>query len=236
MENLTLKLDGAPAEIIWREGDAPEIEKPKAVSLDGDIRTVGIFVQGRNVNNLQGINAATTIVQVNKEAGTLFLETNPNDVFGTRVKGTLSISDELASFGINANKMFSQKELIKLLKFSRNYFADPLQQADLLKQYTAFTFKTESTGHANSDDRGNKSTAVSKVVDTNIAKEFTLKMPIYKGERSIVFRVDLCLDVTDGGAKFWFESIELHELQQTEKEIIFERELKFCEGLVVIYK
>jgi hypothetical protein len=236
MENLTLKLDGTTPEIIWREGVAPKIVDPLAVSIEGDIRTVGTFVRGRSVTNLQGINAETTIVQVNVEAGTISLETNPNDVYGTKVKGTLAPSDELAQFCINGGKMFSQKELIKLLKFSRNHFADPLVHADLLKQYTAFSFNTTTDGHASSDDRGNKSAAVKKTVATNLPTEFTLKIPIFKGEDSKVFRVELCLDVTGGGAKFWLESIELHEIQQIEKEIIFKRELEFCEGLVVIFK
>lgn len=237
MENLTLKLEGAPAEIIWREGSAPPIVEPVRVLLEGDIRTVGSFISGRaGLYNLQGVDPDRALVTVNKDKGTILLETDANNKFGSVVSGTLLPSDELAQFNINGGKMFSQKELIKLLKFSRNYFADPLQHADLLKQYTAFSFKTETAGHANSDDRGNKSTAVAKTVDTNLPKEFTLKMPIYRGERSIMFRVDLCLDVTDSCAKFWCESVELHELQQTEKEIIFERELKACAGLVVIYK
>jgi len=237
MENLTLKLDGSTPEIIWREGSAPDIEKPKQVVISGDIRSVGAFVLGRTgITNLQGINKETTLVTVNKEAGTIELQTNPNDVYGSTVKGTLQISDELNLFCINGGKMFSQKELIKILKFNRIHFSDPLEQQDLLKQYMAFSFKTGTEGHANGDDRGNKSQAVSKIVETNLPTSFTLKIPIYKGERSLVFRVEICLDVTDGGAKFWFESVELHELQQTEKEIIFARELLFCDGLVIIYR
>lgn len=42
--------------------------------------------------------------------------------------------------------------------------------------------------------------------------------------------------IEDAGARFWFESVELHELSQIEKEEIFKRELKAAAGLVVIYK
>ena len=237
MENLTLKLESTGNEIIWREGTAPDIQYPKAVVLTGDIRAVGTFVVGRHgIANLQGIKPETAIVTIDKEAGTILLQTDPNDVYGSSVKSTLQISDELSVFGLNTGKMFSQKELIKLFKFSRLYFSDPLEQQDLMKQYMAFSFKTGTEGHSNSDDRGNKSQAMAKTVNTNLPLWFTLKIPIYKGERSVVFRVEICLDVTDGGAKMWFESVELHELQQTEKEIIFKRELEFCDGLVVIYK
>lgn len=237
MDNLTLKLESHEGnEIIWREGQAAPIISPVKLVADGDIRTVGTFREGRDVPNLQGIDRETTLVTVDKDAGTIKLETDPNDQFGTVIKGTLTMSDELRVFSINENKMFSQKELIKLLKYNRIHFVDPLVQQNLLNAYQAFTFSTSTEGHAKGDDRGNKSVAVAKAVTTNLPTDFSLKIPIYKGERSVTFRVELCLDVTDGGAKFWLESIELHELLQIEKELIFEREIKRCEGLVIIYK
>lgn len=237
MENLTLKVEGSTGEIIIREGEAPKVVYPQSVSVDGDIRTVRVFIGGRKaLANLQGVNAETALVTVNKEKGTILLQTDPNSVYSSTVRGTLLTSDELALFNINGSTTFTQKDLIKVLKFNRIHFADPQQQQDLLQKYMAFTFSTSTEGHAKGDDRGNKSAAVTKAVTTNLPTNFTLKIPIYKGERSLTFQVEICLDVTDAGARFWFESVELHELQQTEKEIIFERELKAAEGLVVIYK
>lgn len=224
-------------ELIIREGNAPDHIDPLVLKASGDIRTVGTFIKGRCVvDNLQRIDPHTTIVTVDKESGTIHLATNPNDKFGSEVSGKLEGSDELKLFGINTERKFSQKQLIKLLKFNRYHFKDPLTHQDILKAYTAFTFQTGTTGHAHVDDRGNKSIAVSKQVESNIPKEFTLKIPIYKGEREIEFRVEICMDVTDGGADFWLESVQLHELQQIEKEIIFARELDICKGLVVIFK
>jgi hypothetical protein len=224
-------------EIIIREGEAPPHIDPVKLTANGDIKTVSTFIKGRlTINGLQGVHAYATIVTVNKEAGTIQIETDPNDKFASVLSGKLEMSDELKLFGINKERKFTQKQLIKLLKFNRIYFKDPLTHQDLLKQYTAFVFQTSTQGHANLDDRGNKSAAIAKTVDTNIPKEFTLKIPIYKGEREMEFRVEICIEVTDGGAEFWLESIELHELEQIEKEFIFKRELEACEGLVVIFK
>lgn len=47
--------------------------------------------------------------------------------------------------------------------------------------------------------------------------------------------MEICLDVTEGSARFWFESVELHELIQKRLDEIFEEELARMEGLVVIY-
>jgi len=236
MENLTVKLE-QPGELILREGYAPKIYEPNAITTSGDIRSVGNFVAGRkSVDNLQKVDPDTTLITVDKEKGTIVLQTNPNDQFGTTVQANLQGSDELKEFSINKEKTYSQKQLIKILKFNKLHFSDPAVQEDLLKQYMAFSFKTNLEGHANSDNQGNKSQAIQKAVDTNIPKFFSLMVPIYKGEESRVFKVEICLDVTDAGATFWFESIELHELEQIEKEIIFKRELERCAGLVIIYK
>lgn len=141
MDNLTLKLESHEGnEIIWREGAAAPIREPLKLTADGDIRTVGTFIAGRDVPNLQGIDIEASLITVDKDAGTIKLETDPNDQFGTVIKGTLLINDDLKQFDINGCKMFSQKELIKLLKFSRIHFVDPLVQNDLLNAYKAFTF------------------------------------------------------------------------------------------------
>lgn len=224
-------------ELTIREGEAPPHIDPVRFIASGDIKTVSTFIKGRTeVDGLQGVDVDKTIITVNKEAGTIHISTDPNDRFASDLTGSLVMSDELKIFGINKERKFTQKQLIKLLKFNRIYFKDPLTHQDLLKQYTAFVFQTSTQGHANLDDRGNKSAAIAKTVDTNIPKEFTLKIPIYKGEREMDFRVEICIEVTDGGAEFWLESVQLHELEQIEKELIFKRELEACAGLVVIFK
>jgi hypothetical protein len=48
--------------------------------------------------------------------------------------------------------------------------------------------------------------------------------------------VEICLDVTDAAASFWFESVELADLTELEGVRILEQELKSCEGMVIIYK
>ena len=50
------------------------------------------------------------------------------------------------------------------------------------------------------------------------------------------FMIEVCLQVTDGGASFWFESVELAELIQTQTISIINEQLKNCDGLVIIYQ
>jgi hypothetical protein len=238
MDNLTVKLETAEGnEIVWREGKAPDVVLPKALIISGDIRSVGNFVAHRQIpGSHQSIDGELTIVTADLDNGTIFLQTDPNSIYGTEVKGTLLESYELKPFGINGSKKFSQKELVKLFKQNRNFFPNQEQHADLVLQYIKVEFKTSTSGHATEDYRGNKSKAFDKKVETNLPVFFILKLPIYRGEDSKSFRVEICLEVTDADAIFWLESVELHEIQQIEKEVIFKRELGRCAGLVIINK
>ncbi|HUS00599.1 MAG TPA: hypothetical protein VMY77_02670, partial [Chitinophagaceae bacterium] len=61
-------------------------------------------------------------------------------------------------------------------------------------------------------------------------------IPIFKGFDPVRFRVEVCLDVTEGSARFWFESVELHEIMIKQVDEIFDEELKSCEGFVIVNK
>lgn len=220
------------------EGQANTPREPERLILTGDIRSVSSFINNRKSNGhpSQILDPFASIVTVNKDAGTIHLQTNPNDYYGTTVTGKLEYSEALQAFRINEKKTMSQKEVVDILKFNKIHFAEPGRQADLLKAYQSFTYTANAAGTSSSDTRGNKENSFIKNVTTKLPDDFILKIPIFKGEDSKVFRVEICLDVTDGGARFWFESVELHELIEIEKEIIFKRALEHCEGLVVIFK
>lgn len=241
MENLNLRFDQVEGgQVIIREGDALPLKEPLALSITGDIHSVAIFIKNRrpaSANQYQIIDPGQAVITVDKKASTITLRTHPNDVYGTTVTGVLEISDELKTFRVNDKKLLSQKEVIDILRFNRIYFRDADRHQEVLMAYQRFTYKTESDGHSNAKDRsGNHSSAISKSVTTNLPDNFVLKVPIFKGEAEKQFRVEICLDVTEGSAKFWFESEELVEIIQVEKEFIFNRELSECSDLLVINK
>lgn len=238
METVNLKLESLTGnEIIIREGVALEQKEPQKIELTGDINTISSFLKNRGDGyDLQKVDKSKAVVIVDKENMKILLKLDPQNFYGTTVTGSLELSQELKVWSINQSKTFKREELVQLIKFNRLSFDNPEQHDKVLKAYMAFEAKTDSELKASNDTRGNKAASISKNVSTNIPTEFILLIPVFKGKEVMRFRVEICLDVTDGGARFWFESTELHELINTNRDIIFNEELKAAEGFVIINK
>lgn len=241
MEKIDVNLMGSqPAGQVLTilEGKALTPREPQVINITGDIRSVSHFIANRRPSGheFQVVNCHISLVITNKDAGFITLHTDPNSYYGTTVTGKLELSEALKAFRINEKGTMSQKDVVDILKFNKVHFRDRGQQEAMLRSYQAFTYKTQTDGKNEADTRGNKANSLAKTVETNLPADFVLKIPIFKGEDTKEFRVEICLDVTDGSARFWFESVELHELIEIEKEIIFNRELQLCQGLVIIHK
>lgn len=241
MENLTLKVEPVNGEVILRQGKALDPVAPQKVEITGDIKTVSSFIEGRKgvsgeLASAQFINPARAVVTVDKIARTIVFALDPENAYSTVVTAKLEANPDLEQFHINGKKQFSQRELVQLLKFSRLYFEDFGKHGDLLKAYQAFTAKTSADLANDSDSRGNKNFAFNKKVETGLPATFIMNTPIFKGQAPKRFMVEICLDVTDAAASFWFESVELAELMELEGEKIIQDELRSCADYVVIWK
>jgi hypothetical protein len=242
MENVNLRLDSINGnEIIIREGDALPPVAPNKIRINGDIKTVSSFIIGRkgvsdSLAGLQFINPARAIVEVDKQARTIVLMLDPADSYGAIVSAKMELNPDLVEFHINDKKTFKQKELVELIKFSRLAFDDGEKHGMLLNAYRAFNAKAYIDMASESDNRGNKSSSFNKKVETNLPVDFVLNIPIFKGQDRLKFHVEICLEVTDGGCNFWFESVELAELIDIESETILRKELESCSDYVVIWK
>lgn len=238
MENLTVKLDKIEGnELVIRQGDALPAKEPVKLVVAGDIKTVSTFLKGRlEVGNSQKADPANALIVVDAKEMTIQLLLDPVSPYGGSITAKLELSDELKQFGINSGKMLNREEVIKLIKFNKLWFADADKHDTLLKAYQIFAAKTAAELAADNDNRGNKSASFKKTVQTDLPQEFILNIPIFKGQDRKKFRVEICLDISDNSVKFWFESVELHETIESEKERIFTEELKNGDGFVIIRK
>jgi hypothetical protein len=244
METLNLKVEQLSGnEIIIREGQALPPVEPKQISISGDIKTVSTFVSKRNEFDsitanpgLQRINKDRTIVLVDKAAKTITLQLDPESKYGTVVTAKLELNPELTKFYINEQKIFKQKELCDLIKFSGLLFDDYSQYEMLYKAYLTFNAKAYIDMASENDNRSNKSNSYNKKVETNLPTDFIMNVPIFKGQDSKRFRVEICYDVTDGGCSFWFQSVELKERIDADSETILKKELESCSDFVVVWK
>lgn len=239
-------IDGKPITIL--EGKALEEKAPVKIEISGDIKTVSTFITKRKFTGsdgvmyggsagLQTINPDRAIVTVDKAALSITLELDPESIYGTEVTAKLEMEPELLKFGIETGRKFTQQELIKLLKYGKRWFADQAAHEALLLAYMKLDVRvTADLTNDAPDNRGNRANTFAKKVVSNIPEDFILNMPLFKGQEYKKFRVEICLDSTDGSTKFWLESVELAELIQIESEAILKKELESCADYVVIWK
>lgn len=244
MQKLELAVNnesGAPITIL--EGKALEQKPPVKIEISGDIKSVSSFINKRKTSAIAGISGAQyieptrAVVTVDKADLSILLELDPENYYGTEVTGKLEMEPELLKFGIESGRKFSQQELIKLLKYGKRWFADPAAHETLLLAYMKLDVKvTADLTNAAPDGRGNRSNTFEKKIVSNVPEDFILLIPIFKGQEPKKFRVEICLDSTDGSTKFWLESVELAELIQIEADTILRKELEACSDYVVIWK
>ena len=238
MENLHLKVEGPAESFTLLQGKALEQKAPVKIVISGDIKTVSNFLSVRKDSGtgFQTIDKSKAVLLVDKKALSIQLNLDPENVYGAEITANLEESDEVKPFFINKNKTFTKEELVKLIKFNKLYFDDADKHAAMLLAFQKVSSTVNIQANDSSDIRGNKERGFIKEVTTNAPTEFILYIPIFKGFPAIRFRVEVGVDVTEGSARFWFESTELHELIQSQIDEIFSEELKSAEGFVIINK
>ena len=238
MENLHLKVEGPAESFTLLQGKALEQKPPVKIVISGDIKTVSNFLSVRKDSGtgLQTIDKSKAVLLVDKKALSIQLNLDPENVYGAEITANLEESDEVKPFFINKNKTFTKEELVKLIKFNKLFFADADKHAAMLLAFQKVSSTVNIQANDSSDIRGNKERGFIKEVTTNAPTEFILNIPIFKGFPAIRFRVEVGVDVTEGSARFWFESTELHELVQSQIDEIFNDELESAEGFVIINK
>ena len=238
MENLHVKFEGEGNTFTLLQGKALEQKPPEKIAISGDIKTISNFLAVRKASgsSLQTVDTSKAVVLVDKNDLSITLNLDPENYYGVSVRGQMELSDELKQFHINKNKTFTKEELVKLIKFNKINFDEPTKHAELLLAFQKISSTVNISAKDSSDDRGNKERGFVKEVTSNTPTEFILNIPIFKNHDAVRFRVEICLDVTEGSVRFWFESVELHELIQVMRDQIFDEQLKDCAGFVIINK
>jgi len=236
MKDLNITLNSTNDTVTILEGEALKQMPPERINIVGDIKTVNTFLAIRKAqgSGVQEIDKSKAIVLVDKKQLTITLRVDPENHYGATVVAKLEESDELRQFGINTTKTFTKKELVNLIKFNKLFFDSAQEHAEMLSAFQKISSEVNIKATDTSDDRGNKENNYIKSVTTNAPTHFILNIPIFKGYPRYSFRVEVCLDVNDGSPRFWFESVDLHNIKMALSETIFTEQLSHAEGFVII--
>ena len=239
---MELKLDNFTGDTLTvLQGKALEQKYPVKIGIIGNIKAISAFMSKRyggsqEGKNLQKVDASLAVVLVDETAMSIVLKLDPQNEFGTEVKGVLELTDELKEFGINDEVQFSREELVKKIRFNRRFFNSD-KHDEILSAYMKLSLTGQTALSAASDTRGNRELAFKKEINSqNIPTEFVLTLPIFKGFGNESSRVEVCLEATDASVRFWFESVELAELIERRKLEIINEELKSVSDFVIISK
>ncbi|MNE02794.1 hypothetical protein D3C80_952760 [compost metagenome] len=237
-DQINITLLGDEKEVIIRHGEALELVAPLKNNITGTIDAPGNYWEHFKKSTIVSttISSDLAIVLVNQEEGYIILKVDPTDSLAAEVKGQLLPAAELDVFSINSNRLFTRDELIKTLRMNRILFKDKDSHAALINNITKFEAKVRKEIELDNDRRGNSSASVKKEITSDIPLDFSLSLPAFKGQAKLSFFVEICFDITDGGIRFWFESVELKELIDTQREQILNQQIERFDGLCIIQK
>src|SRR5690348_8750102 len=139
MENLNVKIETTGSEVTIREGQALELKQPEKIKLSGDINSIKAFLTKRYASRtglgFQFIEKDKTVVVVDLAKMTIQLLSDPENHYGLELLASLDFTDEIKAFHINDNHLFTREAMIKLLKFNKRFFKNPMAQETLLEAY-----------------------------------------------------------------------------------------------------
>jgi hypothetical protein len=231
MSDLKIVVEPKEGEVIFRTGTAPDIEVPKQFAFSGNIDSPGNFYEDRIARSL--FNPDTSNVVFDKRNLRIVLTENEKSPKANIVIGTLKENPDLTAFRIWGQPEWGLAEMIKFLRKNKRFFKSKEEFDRTVKNLSEYTYKREVQGTEKDDRKGNVKVAFEQKLVQNIKLEFTLFIPLFEGYPAKSFRVEIIPEVTDGGSKFWFESVELIELKEKELEIIFNVEEERFKGLLV---
>jgi hypothetical protein len=214
MGTLKISLDNTNAKgvVTILEGQAPIQAQISAVTISGNINAVHAYLLQRMPNKY------TSHIEVDKQDGIINLFENQASSERVNVFGKVELNKKLSTFGINKDKKYTPKELIKVLKFNKHLFDSPQEVDKVIEAVGKLSIKVSTTiNKTQSNQIGAQSNSFDKNVD---AKEQTLQMncELYSGGEKVKFTVEIWIDVEGQNVQYWFESVSYAELEMSMAE------------------
>lgn len=186
--------NGAPIEVVLREGKAPvalDPKEPERVVINGTIDAPIRWLEKR----VELINQKATNIIVNRDKMRIALTIDETSYYQTEINGILQASKEMQEFGINVEKKWEPIKLSKFIKMHRAFFTDKSQNMMLVSTLKNFKAKVNQDFERSKEENGSKVDNYSQVVDSNLPKSFKLNIPLFKGFACEEIEVEIYADV-----------------------------------------
>jgi len=226
--------EGGTTELIIREGAAPIVhEKLALAQYKGRLDTP----QQYHSKKPDYYKPQDCTLVINKDEQTVTFYGQEREHNFTKVVGKLEGDPDLAKYHINGTKRWGIKELLQFLKTQRYFFDDKEQHRTLLVNLSQFSANIQTAIEDKNNDDGSKRKVLERTISgVEMNRVFQLTIPIFKGYKPKVFKVEIGLDSNDSGVLIYLLSEELFELARHERDALIAKEEQYFEkwGCAVI--
>jgi len=207
MQELKISLEQTNGVVTILEGKAPVQPQLSSVNITGNIKSVLSYLTRRKPNK------ETSHIEVDRQSGTINLYENQASSERINVFGKIELNKRLSELGINRDKKYTPKELVKVLKFNKFLFDSPQEVDSVIEKINKLSIKVNTTVNKNqANQTGSRSESFDKNID---AESHSLQMncELYSGGEKVKFTVEIWLDVEGQNVQYWFESVTYAELE-----------------------
>lgn len=220
------------AEIIIREGEAPEVHDPITVSINGTIDAVTRYLRNREIPQEKQHDCFIT---VNKETGDIVLKIEEHSFFCDTIIAKIEEHPSITNFGINTGEHVLPEKMANHLKMRKHFFESQSEYASVYSALRAFKAKVNQAIEAIKDDRGNFDLKKAQVVEHNIPAGFNIKVPLFKGMDPVVVPVEF---IVNSSLDVALSSTDLIQMIDEVRESAIDKQIKeiqeIASGIVVI--
>lgn len=216
--------NGAPIEVVLREGEAPvalDPKEPERVVINGTIDAPFRWLEKR----VELINQKATNIIVNRDKMGLALTIDETSYYQTEINGILQASKEMVEFGINTEKKWEPIKLSKFLKMHRTFFKDKSENMMLVSTLKNFKAKVNQDIERSKEENGSKVDNYSQVVDSNLPKSFKLNIPLFKGFAQEEIEIEIYADVDGRDVSLSLVSAGANEAIEEYKNKVIDEQL-----------
>lgn len=216
--------NGAPIEVVLREGEAPVALNPKEpvpVNITGTIDSPFRWLEKR-VGLIDQKQANITVDRDNMKISFVDWE---RDYYNNGIIGVLRLSKEMKEFGINTEDKWDPIKLSQFIKMHRAFFIDKTENMMLVSTLKNFKAKVNQDIERSKEENGSKVDNYSQVVDSNLPKSFKLFIPLFKGFACEEIEVEIYADVDGRDVSLSLVSAGANEAIEEYKNRVIDEQL-----------
>ena len=211
-----------PIEVIIRKGEAPKpveqlaTKAPIRTDVSGVISTPTDWLDKR----ISEINQKKAHVLVNREDMTITLIVNEDDEYNKGVvKGKVEFTEIFTKTKINDPKAAWEPERLgQFFRLNRGLFTNKEECMKLVSALKNFTAHAKSEIQKQKDPNGSRSEVFRQEVETNLPKDFTLSLSIFKGTPKVNVVVEFDHYVADGDCLLQLVSPGANEIVESYRD------------------